>query len=109
MLVCDENSWKLESALTQIAAAGNGPFAASRHIQITAPGENVDDVGIYKSAIVISNVDHDALPALILYIQIDIELRQAAGTHVRQMNVAKLAAAHFFDIRAIRFDPLAVK
>ncbi len=105
VLVGDEHRRRLERPLAENRAGRRFGHDARGHAQVRLPGEHVDRVRVHEAAVVVSNVDHDAVELVILDVQIDVELVERRRAHVDHVDVAEPAAARLQHVLAIGLDP----
>ena len=108
-LVGDEDGGEAERALAEGLAAGCGGAVAGRHDEVVLAGEDVDDAAVDVAAVVVADVDDDALLALVLDVEVEVELGEVVVAHGGDVDVAELAAGDFFDVGAAFGDPAAVE
>ena len=96
-------------ALAEDRAARHRAEVARRELQIAAPREDVDRIRIDEPAVVVANVDHDAVAAAVLRVEIEVELRERARAHVLHVHVAEPPVADLRDVGAPALDPIAVE
>ena len=109
VLVGDEHGRLLERALAEHRARRRGRHAARRHVQVGLPREHVERVRVDEAAVVVADVDDDAVARDVLGVEIDVELRERAGRHVGHVHVAEPAVAHLGDVVAPLGHPLAIE
>jgi hypothetical protein len=85
---------------------GRCRFSAARcHGEVVRTRENVENISVDEAAVVVTNVDDNAGFGLVLYIQINIELAQSLGRHIRNVHVAEFAAADALHVSAVGLNP----
>ena len=109
MLIGDENGRRLERTLPQHGARRGGHSASLGHGQIRAPGEHVECICIYETAIVVAHVDDHARAGVVFRIQVHEQPLERSRGHVDHMHIAELAPAGARDVVAIVVHPLPVE
>src|ERR1017187_132202 len=99
---------QLGRALAEGGAGGFGGAAAIGHGEIGAAGEHVECVGVDEAAVVVADIDDDALAGAVLRVEVLVELSERAFGHIADMNVAEAVVTDLGDVGAVVLDPLAV-
>ena len=84
---------QLERALAEHRARRRLGHVARRHPQVRLPREDVDRVRVDEAAVVVADVDDDAVARVILGVEIDVQLIERGRAHVDHVHVAEPAAA----------------
>src|SRR5205823_4571957 len=71
MLVRDEDRRALERTLTEQRARRHRFESAPHHIEVTTSRQDINRVHVDEAAVVVADVDHDALARLVFRIEID--------------------------------------
>ena len=108
-LVGDEDGGETEGTLAEGLTAGDGLAAAEGHEQVVFACEDVDDASVDIAAVVVADVDDDALAGLVFCVEIEVELVEVVVAHGGYVDVAELAAGDAIDVGATVFDPGAVE
>ncbi len=108
-LIGDQDGGEPQGALTEVRPGGRRRAPARSHGQVVLAREHVDGVLIDEAAVVISDIDDDAFPGLVLYVEIDIELVQRLRGHVGDVHIAEFPVADLVHIRPVGFDPGSVE
>ena len=70
--------------------------------------EDVERIGVDEPAVVVADVDDDAVPRDVVGVEVDVQLRQRSGRHVGHVDVAEPIAARPRDVGAAFRDPLPI-
>ena len=108
VLVGDEHGRLLQRALAQRRARRRRRRAAERHVQVGLPRDHVERVGVDEAAVVVADVDDDAVARDVVGVEIDVELRQRSRRHVGHVDVAEAVVARLRHVGAPVGDPLPV-
>ena len=93
VLVGHEHGRLLERALAERRPRRRRRHAALRHVQVVLAREHVERVGVDEAAVVVADVDDDAVARDVVGVEIDVELRERSGRHVGHVHVAEPAVA----------------
>src|SRR4029453_3488539 len=109
MLIGHENRGPIQSPLPQNSSGRSAVQTTQRHRQITAPGQDINRVDVDETSAVIPNVDHHAVASVLFSIQVDAQLIQRPGSHIKHVYIAQSSITDSGDVLTVLLNPLTVQ
>src|SRR5690606_32327262 len=98
-----------QRTLTQLHARRCEHVArAALHCEIVPTREYVDRVHVHEAAVVVADVDDDAILRVVLLVEVEDQLIERTLRHRRDVHVTESTAADPLHVRAAALDPVAI-